>query len=94
MNQGISRNRKWPQVALPVCVATLIYLFLANISRMVGPTAKSHNITLNQHDTRKQYKPEVTSGATSGLCGNLNLPLLGGIFREWQALGSKVIIQR
>ena len=44
---------------------------------MVDPTAKGHNISLDWHDPKKLRKPEVTSRATSGLCGSPNLHLLG-----------------
>ena len=48
---------------------------------MVGPRAKTHNRTLNQHGPRNLHKPKVTTGATSGLCGNVNLPILANISR-------------
>ena len=45
----------------------------------MGPSAKSRNTTLNRFDPRNIYHPEVTSGATSGLCCNPNFPVLANI---------------
>ena len=55
---------------------------ISNISKMVGPMAKGHNTTSNQHHPRNTMDhlspnedcgPEVVQGTISILCGNPNL---------------------
>ena len=38
-----------------------LYLFRANISKIVGPASKSHFIAMRRHDSRSPHKPEMTS---------------------------------
>lgn len=66
-----------PVYLFPVCVLTLICVFLGQHLANGRSYAQSHKITLNGHDPRSFYKPEVTSDVTSGLCGNPKLYALG-----------------
>lgn len=80
INRHDPRNLHKPEVTskpIPVCVATLICVFLRQYLENGMSYVQSHKIILKWHDLRSLYKLDVISDTTSGLCDNTKTFVLG-----------------